>query len=83
MQVGTHPYLKLDALVMAEDSLDFEVDAYGGDEGGGEGVVSVSEEERSLADAAVAYDKQLEHVVKVLVSCIFLPLGLALTTCHL
>ena len=68
-----YPDLEFDALVLAEDGLDFEVDADGGDEGGCEGVVRVAEQERRLAHAAVADDQQFEHVVEVLVRRILLP----------
>ena len=66
---------------MPEDSFNFEVDADCGDEGGGEGVVGITEEEARFAHRAVANDQQLEHVVKVLVGRILLP-RLALG-CHL
>lgn len=67
---------------MSEDGFDFEVDADGADERWREGVVGITEQEGGLADAAVADDKQFEHVVEVLVSRILLPLGL-LTSSHL
>ncbi|KAG7223393.1 hypothetical protein INR49_032220, partial [Caranx melampygus] len=41
--------------------LHFEVDAHCADEGRGEGIVSVAEQERGFAHAAVADDQQLEH----------------------
>ena len=69
----THPNLQLDPLVLPEDRLDLEVDADGADEGRGERVVGVAEEEGGLADGAVADDEELEHVVKVLVCRILLP----------
>ena len=70
----THPYLELDSLVLSEDGFDLEVYAYGADKRRGERVVCIAEEEGRLAHTAVPDDKQLEHVVKVLVSRIFLPL---------
>lgn len=76
-----YPDLQFDPLVLPEDRLDLEVDADGGDEGRGEGVVGVTEEEARLAHARVADDEQLEHVVKVLVRGVLLP-RLALC-CHL
>ena len=45
----TYPNLQFDPFVLAEDGLDFEVNADSGDEGGGEGIISVSEEEAGLA----------------------------------
>jgi len=68
----THPDLQLDPLVVAEHGLDLEVDAHGADEGRGEGVVGVAEQEGGLAHAAVADDQQLEHVVEVLVGRVLL-----------
>ena len=72
-QLETHPYLQLHPLVLSEYSLHFEVDANGADEGRGEGVVGISEEEGGLAHGAVPDDEQLEHVVEVLVGCVLLP----------
>lgn len=68
----THPDLQLDPLVVAEHSFDLEVDAHGTDEGRGEGVISIAEQEAGFTHTAVANDQQLEHVVKVLVSRILL-----------
>lgn len=68
---STHPDLQLHTLLLAVDCLHFEVDAHGADEGRGEGVVSVAEEEGGLTNAAVANDEQFEHVVKILVGGIF------------
>lgn len=62
-----HPDLQLNALVIAIDGLHFEVNAHGADESWGEGVISIPEEEGSLANTAIANDQDLEHVVKVLV----------------
>merc|ERR1719431_583935 len=67
------PNLKLHPLILSEDSFDLEVYSDGADEGGGEGVVCVSEEEGGFADGAVADDEELEHVVEVLVGGILLP----------
>jgi len=67
------PNLQLDPLVLSEYSLHFEVDTNSADEGRGEGIVSVPEEEGGLAHRAVPDDEQLEHVVEVLVGCVFLP----------
>ena len=72
-QIETHPNLQLDPLVLSEYSLHFEVDTNSADEGRGEGIVSVPEEEGGLAHRAVPDDEQLEHVVEVLVGCVFLP----------
>ena len=58
---------------MSEDGLDFEVNADGGNEGRGEGVVSIAEKEAGLAHRAVPDDEEFEHVVEVLVGSVFLP----------
>ena len=71
--IETHPYLQLDPLVLSEHGLHFEVDPDGADEGRGEGVICVPEEERGLAHRAVPDDEQLEHVVEVLVRRVLLP----------
>ena len=68
-----YPYLKFDPFVLAEDGLDFEINANSGNKGRSERVVGVAEEEAGLAHRAVANDQQLEHVVKVLVGSVFLP----------
>lgn len=58
------PDLKLDAFAVDFDVFDFEVDADGGDEGGGEGVVGVAEEEAGFTDAGIADHEQFAlHVV--------------------
>ena len=56
---GRVPDLKLDALAVNLHILDLEVDANCGDERGGKGVVSVTEEEAGLADAGVTDHEQL------------------------
>mmetsp|Transcript_13674 Transcript_13674/g.22337 ORF Transcript_13674/g.22337 Transcript_13674/m.22337 type:complete len:155 (-) Transcript_13674:43-507(-) len=59
------PNLELDSLAVDFYVLDLEVDADGGDEGGGEGVVGVTEEEASFSDAGIADHEQLAlHVVR-------------------
>ena len=70
---NTNPNLKLDPLVVPEDCLHFKVDADGRNEGRGEGVVGVTEEEGRLADGGVADDQQLEHVIEVLIRRVLLP----------
>lgn len=67
----THPNLKLHTLLLAIDSLHLKVDAHGADEGWGEGVIGIAEEEGSFANTAVADDEQFEHIVKILVRSIF------------
>ena len=69
----TYPYLKFDTLVIPKHCLDLEIDADGRDKGWSEGVVGVAEQERRLADTAVADNQQLEHVVEVLVRLVLLP----------
>lgn len=64
--------MQLDSLVIANDSLHFEVDADSGDEGACERVVGVAKEEGGFTHAAVADDEQLEHVVEVLIGSVFL-----------
>ena len=56
---------------MLKHGLHFEVDADGADERRRKRIVRVAEQERRLADATVADDQQLEHVVEVLVGRIF------------
>lgn len=70
---GCVPNLQLHSFVVPEDRLDLEVNADGADEGRGEGVVSVAEEEGGLAHRRVADDEKFKHVVEVLVGGIFLP----------
>lgn len=67
---------------MPEDGLHFKVNSDGGDEGRREGVIGVAEEKARLSDTRVPDDEQFEHVVKVLVRCIFLPFRIT-TTGHL
>lgn len=67
----TDPDLQFDAFVVLVDSLHFEVDADCTDERRRKRVVRVAEQERRLADAAVADDQQLEHIVEVLIGRIF------------
>lgn len=50
----THPDLQLDSLVIAEDRLNLEVNAYGADKGRGEGVVRIAEQKWSFSYTAVA-----------------------------
>ena len=58
------PNLKLDALTVHLDVLDLEIDSDGGDEGGGEGIVGVTEEETGFTHAGVTDHEQLAlHVV--------------------
>lgn len=56
---------------MAVDCLHLEVNAHSADEGRGEGVIGIAEEEGGFANTAVADDEQFEHVVKILVGGIF------------
>lgn len=58
---------------MPEHGFYFEIDADCGHEGRRETVVGVPKQERSLADATVADDEQLEHVIEVLVGPFLLP----------
>ncbi|KAL0604342.1 Protein GVQW1 [Plecturocebus cupreus] len=51
---------------MTIDCLHLEVDAHSANEGWGECVIGIAEEEGGLANTAVANDKQLKHVVKIL-----------------
>lgn len=67
----TYPNLQLHSLLVAVDCLHLKVDAHGADEGWGEGVIRIAEEEGSFANTAVANDEQFEHVVKILVRSIF------------
>jgi len=77
--IDTYPDLEFHALVVPKYGLHLKVNAHRGDEGGCEAIVGVAEEEAGLAHAGVANDEQLEHVVKVLVGGILLPLGVSAT----
>jgi len=62
---GRVPDLELDALAIDLDVLDFEVDADGGDEGRGERVVRVTQEEARFAHAGVSDHEQFDlHVIR-------------------
>lgn len=56
---GGVPDLELDALAIELDGADLEVDADGGDEGGGEGVLAEAQQAAGLAHARVAYEQEL------------------------
>jgi hypothetical protein len=61
---GSIPNLQFDSFTVDFDIFDFEVDADGGDEGGGEGIVGVSEEEAGFAHAGIADHEEFAlHVV--------------------
>ena len=51
---GRVPDLELDTLAVHLDVFDFEVDADGSDEGGGEAVVGVPEQEARFTDSRIA-----------------------------
>lgn len=70
--ISTHPYLQLDSLVVTENCLHLEVNPHGANKGRCKGVICIAEKEGGFAHAAVADDKQLEHVIKVLVCCVLL-----------
>lgn len=76
-QRPTHPYLQLDALLVSEHCLHFEIDAHRRDERRRERVVRIAEQETGFTDAGVADDQQLEHVVEVLVCGVLLPFRVA------
>ena len=57
------PDLQLNRLAVHLDRADLEVDADGGDEGLGVGVLGEAQEQAALSDAAVADEQQLEEVV--------------------
>ena len=71
MQQDREQHIRQQERIGAVDCLHLKVDAHGADEGWGEGVISIAEEEGSFADTAVANDEQFEHVVKILVRSIF------------
>ena len=71
--IGTYPDLQFDSLVLPEHCLHLKIDAYSGDEGRGEAIVSITEQEGSFTHTAVSYDQKFEHVVKVLVCRVLLP----------
>lgn len=54
------PYLQLDTLAVQLYRADLEVDADGGDEGGGEGVFAEAQQTAGLSYSAVAYEEELD-----------------------
>jgi len=54
------PYLQLNALAVQLNRADLEIDTDSGDEGGREGVFAETQQTAGLADAGVAYEKQLD-----------------------
>lgn len=61
---GSIPNLQFDPFTIHFNILDLKVDADGGDEGGGEGIVGVSEEEAGFAHAGIADHEEFAlHVV--------------------
>lgn len=70
--IFTYPYLQLDPLVFTKNCLHLEVNPHGADKSRGKGVVRIAEKEGGFAHTAVADDEELEHIIKVLVSCILL-----------
>ena len=58
------PDLELNASSVNINVLDFEVNTDGGNEGGGKGIVCVTEEQAGLSNSAVPDHKQLDlHIV--------------------
>lgn len=76
-ECATYPYLQLDALLVAKHGLHFEIDAHRRDEGRRERVVRIAKQKAGFANAGVADDQQLEHVVEVLVCGVLLPFRVA------
>lgn len=70
--IFTHPYLQLDPLVITENCLHLEVNPHSANKSRGKRIICIAEKEGGFAHTAVANDKQLEHVIKVLVSCVLL-----------
>eukprot|EP00601_Ochromonadales_sp_CCMP2298_P000657 CAMPEP_0173177186 /NCGR_PEP_ID=MMETSP1141-20130122/4857_1 /TAXON_ID=483371 /ORGANISM="non described non described, Strain CCMP2298" /LENGTH=183 /DNA_ID=CAMNT_0014099571 /DNA_START=298 /DNA_END=850 /DNA_ORIENTATION=- len=62
------PYLQLDALAVQLDILDLEIDSYRRDEGGGEGVVGVPQQEARFSDTTIADHQQFNLHVECIVS---------------
>jgi len=60
---GGVPDLELDLLTVQLNRPDFEIYAYGGDEGGIEGILGEPEENARLPDSTVPDEQQLEQVV--------------------
>lgn len=75
--VITYPDLKFNSFIVSKDGFHFKVDANSADKGARKRVVGIAEQERSLANATIADDQQLEHVVEILIGRIFLPLSVA------
>lgn len=79
----TYPNLKLDSLFIFEYGFYFEIDADCADERRCEGVICIPKQKRCFPHTAVANDKQLEHVVKVLIRGVFLAIPGLLGRGHL
>lgn len=73
--LSSYPDLQFNPLVIPVDSLHLKVDANCADKGRREGVVGVAEQEGGFSNAAVADDEDLEHIIKVLVRGLLLPVG--------
>ena len=56
------PDLQFHSFAVELDGADFEVDAYGGDEGGGEGVFAEAQEAARFAYAGVAYEEEFDLI---------------------
>ena len=52
-------------MLSPKEGLDLEVDAYGGYEGRGEGIIAVANQKGCLADSRIADYQDLVHVVEV------------------
>lgn len=72
---GTYPNLQFHPLVIPINRFHFEVNSHCANKGWCESVIGVSEEEGCFAHAAVANDQKFEHVIKILIGSIFLPVS--------
>lgn len=78
----THPDLEFDPLVITVNCFYFEVNPNSADKRVTEWVVCISEQKAGFSHTAVAYNEELEHVVKVLVGAISLSKAV-ICFCHL
>lgn len=72
---GTYPNLQFHPLIIPINCFHFEVNSYCADKGWRESVISISEEEGCFTHTAVPNDQEFEHVIKVLIRSIFLPVS--------
>lgn len=78
-----YPNLQLNSFFIFENRFYFEIDPNRAYKCRCKGIISISEQEGGFSNTAVADNEQFEHVIKVLVRCIFLAISGILNGCHL